>query len=78
MMNKEAEMRRGTQSRMKIQPKEKMMAKRVREVLCETGGMELVQVAILVALAIGLGLIFKDRIMEFVTTTFDSLMSADF
>ncbi len=41
-------------------------------------GMEMVQVAILVAIAIGLGLIFKDRIGEFVSTTFDSLMNSKF
>lgn len=36
-------------------------------------GMELVQVAILVALAIALGLIFKTEITDFVNTTFDGL-----
>ncbi len=36
-------------------------------------GMELVQVAILVALAVALGLIFKSEITEFVNTTFDGL-----
>lgn len=41
-------------------------------------GMEMVQVAILVAIAVGLGLIFKDRIGEFVTATFDNLMNSGF
>ena len=41
-------------------------------------GMEMVQVAILVAIAIGLGLIFKDKIGEFVTATFDNLMNSGF
>lgn len=41
-------------------------------------GMEMVQVAILVAIAIGLGLIFKERINEFITGTFDNLMSSGF
>ena len=41
-------------------------------------GMEMVQVAILVAIAIGLGLIFKEKIGEFVTNTFDALVSSDF
>lgn len=41
-------------------------------------GMELVQVAILVAIAIGLGLIFKERLGEFVTGTFDNLMNSGF
>ncbi|WP_130863820.1 Flp1 family type IVb pilin [Bacilliculturomica massiliensis] len=41
-------------------------------------GMEMVQVAILVAIAVGLGLIFKDRIGEFVTNTFDGLTNSGF
>ncbi len=36
-------------------------------------GMELVQVAILVAIAVALGLIFKTQITDFVNTTFDGL-----
>ncbi len=36
-------------------------------------GMELVQVAILVAIAVALGLIFKTRITDFVNATFDGL-----
>ena len=36
-------------------------------------GMEMVQVAILVAIAIVLGLIFKSEITEFVNKTFESL-----
>lgn len=36
-------------------------------------GMELVQVAILIALAIALGLIFKTEITEFVNNTFRGL-----
>ncbi len=38
-------------------------------------GMEMVQVAILVAIAIVLGLIFKTEITDFVNRTFDSLNS---
>ena len=38
-----------------------------------SGGMELVQVAILVAIAIALGLIFRSEITSFVNKTFDSL-----
>lgn len=41
-------------------------------------GMEMVQVAILVAIAVGLGLIFKERIGEFITNTFDGLMNSGF
>ena len=43
-----------------------------------TGGMELVQVAILIAIAVFLGLIFKDKIGKFVDTTFQGLLNADF
>ena len=38
-------------------------------------GMELVQVAILVALAVALGLIFKTEITDFVNKTFEGLNS---
>ncbi|MDR3294808.1 MAG: hypothetical protein LBT26_03115 [Clostridiales Family XIII bacterium] len=41
-------------------------------------GMELVQVAILVGIAIFLGLIFKTQIGNFVTGVFDNLMGAGF
>ncbi|MCI5885202.1 MAG: hypothetical protein MRZ77_03625 [Clostridiales bacterium] len=41
-------------------------------------GMELVQVAILIAIAIALGLVFKDSIVEFVQDTFDALSEGGF
>ena len=41
-------------------------------------GMEMVQVAILVAIAIGLGLIFKGSITDFINGTFESLNSSKF
>lgn len=41
-------------------------------------GMEMVQVAILVAIAIGIGLIFKNQIGSFVTSTFDNLINSGF
>lgn len=41
-------------------------------------GMELVQVAILIAIAVGLGLIFKERIGDFVNNTFDGLSGSGF
>ena len=41
-------------------------------------GMEMVQVAILVAIAIGLGMLFRERISDFITATFDSLMTTKF
>ena len=41
-------------------------------------GMEMVQVAILVAIAIGLGLMFRESIGEFLTRTFKALLESDF
>ena len=41
-------------------------------------GMEMVQVAILVAIAVALGLIFKSQISSFVNHTFSSLNGAKF
>ena len=41
-------------------------------------GMEMVQVAILVAIAIGLGLIFKEQIGEFINSTFGTLNDSNF
>lgn len=41
-------------------------------------GMEMVQVAILVAIAVTLGLIFKSEITDFVNDTFGSLNSSRF
>ena len=42
-------------------------------ILRERSGMELVQVAILVAIAVALGLIFRTQITDFVNRTFESL-----
>ncbi len=41
-------------------------------------GMEMVQVAILVAIAVTLGLIFKSEITDFVNDTFGSLNGSKF
>jgi len=41
-------------------------------------GMEMVQVAILVAIAVAIGLIFKGSITKFVNQIFDNLNSANF
>ena len=49
-----------------------------REPLLNKRGMEMVQVAILVAIAVTLGLIFKEQITNFVNNTFGSLSSAKF
>ena len=48
------------------------MKKKVKQ-LRSKKGMELVQVAILVALAVALGLIFKTEITDFVNRTFEGL-----
>ncbi len=41
-------------------------------------GMELVQVAILIAIAIAVGIVFKDSIADFVGKTFDALSNGGF
>ena len=41
-------------------------------------GMEMVQVAILVAIAVTLGLIFKEQITSFVNNTFGALNNSKF
>ncbi len=41
-------------------------------------GMELVQVGILIAIAVGIGLIFKEQIGLFVNTTFSTLLGSSF
>lgn len=48
------------------------MGKRLISVRSKSG-MELVQVAILVAIAVALGLIFKTQITDFVNRTFEGL-----
>ena len=52
--------------------------KKILKQVNNKSGMELVQVAILVAIAVALGLIFKDRITEFVSNVFDNLDSTEF
>ena len=47
--------------------------KKIRNYVRSRKGMELVQVAILVAIAVGLGLIFKTQITDFVNRTFEGL-----
>ena len=42
-------------------------------VLRQRSGMELVQVAIMVAIAVALGLIFRTQITDFVNRTFEGL-----
>lgn len=45
----------------------------MRNFMKSRSGMELVQVAILVAIAVALGLIFKTQITDFVNRTFEGL-----
>lgn len=48
--------------------------RKLKEILVNNNkGMELVQVAILIAIAIILGLIFKSQIVDFVNKVFDNL-----
>jgi len=56
--------------------KAKQFSNRLCSVRCKCWnkrGMELVQVAILVAIAVALGLIFKSQITDFVNKTFEGL-----
>lgn len=46
--------------------------------IADRKGMEMVQVAILVAIAVALGLVFKSQIGSFVDNTFQSLSNAKF
>ena len=52
--------------------------RKVQPLLRSKRGMEMVQVAILVAIAVTLGLIFKTQITDFVNDTFSSLSTAKF
>ncbi|MCI8347977.1 MAG: hypothetical protein HFE74_00910 [Firmicutes bacterium] len=54
------------------------MRKWGRNTLHNKQGMEMVQVAILVAIAVTLGLIFKSEITDFVNDTFSSLSKSKF
>lgn len=47
-------------------------------ILKEQRGMEMVQVAILVAIAIGIGIIFKEKIGAFINGIFENLFSINF
>ena len=46
--------------------------------LCNKKGMEMVQVAILVAIAVAAGIIFKSSVVDFVNRIFRSLNAANF
>jgi hypothetical protein len=53
-------------------------AGRLSGVLKEQGGMEMVQVAILIAIAVAAGIIFKSSVVEFVNRIFGNLDAANF
>lgn len=46
--------------------------------LCNKKGMEMVQVAILVAIAVAVGIIFKGSVVDFVNRIFKALNAANF
>ena len=54
------------------------MLKRIRDSIKNEKGMEMVQVAILIAIAIGVGIIFKDSIGSFIKDIFDKLNADSF
>ena len=56
----------------------KRMRTRIAVLLGNKRGMEMVQVAILVAIAVALGIIFKSSIVDFVNRVFGNLDAANF
>ena len=55
------------------------MIKKLKKMsLRSKSGMELVQVGILIAIAVGIGLIFKEQIGQFVNNTFSTLLGSSF
>lgn len=50
----------------------------MKRILVNKKGMEMVQVGILIAIAVGIGLIFKTQITSFINNTFSNLMSSGF
>ncbi|HAA25593.1 MAG TPA: hypothetical protein DCE11_05670 [Ruminiclostridium sp.] len=53
-----------------------MLTKLVRKFIKDTKGLNTVEIVILVAIAIGLALIFKDQITTFVKTILDNILDA--
>lgn len=56
----------------------KRLRTRMALLLCNKRGMEMVQVAILVAIAVAVGIIFKSSIVDFVNRIFGKLDAANF
>ena len=55
-----------------------MLLARIKAVFTDNRGMELVQVGLLIAIAIAIGLIFKTQITEFVNDVFGGLKASSF
>lgn len=55
-----------------------MLVRKLKQIFKDERGMELVQVAILVAIAIAVGIFFKDKIGDFVSNVFTQLDGTDF
>jgi len=56
----------------------KRMRKRMAVLLGNKKGMEMVQVAILIAIAVAAGIIFKSSVVDFVNRIFGNLDAANF
>ena len=56
----------------------KLRGRRLFRAINNKSGMELVQVAILIAIAVALGIIFKSSITDFVNKIFGNLNAANF
>ena len=54
------------------------MRTKLMRLLCNRRGMEMVQVAILVAIAVAVGIIFKSSVVDFVNRIFGNLDAANF
>jgi Flp pilus assembly pilin Flp len=52
--------------------------RKIRKIMKNKQGMEMVQVAILVAIAVALGIIFKSQITSFVNEVFKNLSASNF
>ena len=52
--------------------------RRMRKIFANKRGMEMVQVAILVAIAVAVGIIFKTQITAFVNAVFSNLDASNF
>lgn len=52
--------------------------KQIKKAFRNKSGMEMVQVAILVAIAVAIGIIFKTQVTEFVNNVFSNLNASNF